>query len=215
MSPRCVPATGQTIYQTDWVGSWANESETELIERAFQTSAIVEGEITVEGIADETRMVAIPVVHDGPPIAVLTRESIEKAGRRPGELERAYNSVFKSFVRMIAIGDVPVPAARRRLERRAACGRRCDVARRRRVRSSTSHPTPTRPCTGSASRRLRSAMRLAELGFHDGPVRQAFERQVPVIEEFEQGDGVTLLCRCVPFLESTRRRRARSPVPCC
>ena len=42
-------------------------------------------------------------------------------------------------------------------------------------------------------------MRLAELGFHDGPVRQAFERQVPVIEEFEQGDGVTLLCRCVPF----------------
>ena len=46
-------------------------------------------------------------------------------------------------------------------------------------------------------------MRLAELGFHDGPVRQAFERQVPVIEEFEQGDGVTLLCRCVPFVEST------------
>jgi two-component sensor histidine kinase len=44
-------------------------------------------------------------------------------------------------------------------------------------------------------------MRLAELGFHDGPVRQAFERQLPVIEEFEQGDGVTLLCRCVPFLE--------------
>ena len=30
-------------------------------------------------------------------------------------------------------------------------------------------------------------MRLAELGFHDGPVRQAFERGEPVIEEFEQG----------------------------
>jgi two-component sensor histidine kinase len=44
-------------------------------------------------------------------------------------------------------------------------------------------------------------MRLAELGFHDGPVRQAFERQVPVIEEFEQGSGVTLLCRCVPFVQ--------------
>ena len=41
-------------------------------------------------------------------------------------------------------------------------------------------------------------MRLAELGFHDGAVRQAFERQVPVIEEFEQGDDITLLCRCVP-----------------
>ena len=29
-------------------------------------------------------------------------------------------------------------------------------------------------------------MRLAELGFQDGAVRQAYERRVPVIEEFEQ-----------------------------
>jgi len=47
-------------------------------------------------------------------------------------------------------------------------------------------------------------MRLAELGFHDGPVRQAFERHEPVIEEFEQDVNVTLLCRCVPFLEDDR-----------
>ena len=43
-------------------------------------------------------------------------------------------------------------------------------------------------------------MRLAELGFHDGPVRQAFERREPVVEEFEQGGDVTLLTRCVPVL---------------
>ena len=43
-------------------------------------------------------------------------------------------------------------------------------------------------------------MRLAELGFHDGPVRQAFERREPIVEEFEQGGDVTLLCRCVPIL---------------
>jgi two-component sensor histidine kinase len=47
-------------------------------------------------------------------------------------------------------------------------------------------------------------MRLAELGFHDGPVRQAFERHEPVIEEFEQDVNVTLLCRCVPFLDDDR-----------
>jgi hypothetical protein len=103
------PATGQTIYHTDWVGAWANESETTLIERAFQTVDVVEGEIAVEGVSDETRLVAIPVVHNGAPIAVLTREWIEKAGRRPGELERAYNIVFKSFVRMIASGMFPFP----------------------------------------------------------------------------------------------------------
>src|SRR5215204_1539160 len=54
------PATGQTIYQTDWVGSWANESEVELIQRAYRDGKIVEGEIVVEGLAEETRMVAIP-----------------------------------------------------------------------------------------------------------------------------------------------------------
>jgi two-component sensor histidine kinase len=43
-------------------------------------------------------------------------------------------------------------------------------------------------------------MRLAELGFHDGPVRQAFERREPIVEEFEQGADVTLLCRCVPLV---------------
>jgi two-component system, sensor histidine kinase PdtaS len=101
------PATGQTMYQTDWVGSWANESEVELIERAYRDGKIVEGEIVVEGLAEETRMVAIPAAHQGRPIAVLTREWIEKGGRRPGELERAYDSIFQSFIRMIAMGTFP------------------------------------------------------------------------------------------------------------
>jgi two-component sensor histidine kinase len=46
-------------------------------------------------------------------------------------------------------------------------------------------------------------MRLAELGFHDGAARQAFERREPVVEEFEQGTDVTLLARCVPMLRGS------------
>ena len=38
-----------------------------------------------------------------------------------------------------------------------------------------------------------TGLRLAELGFNDGPVRSAFERREPVIEEFEQTADVTLL----------------------
>ena len=53
--------------------------------------------------------------------------------------------------------------------------------------------------------------RLAELGFNDASVRQAFERHEPVIEEVDQTDAVTLLTRCIPI---TGRRR-RSPVASC
>jgi two-component sensor histidine kinase len=195
------PATGQTMYETDWVGTWASDSEVEHIARAHQTGEIVEGEITVEGISDETRIIAIPVAHEGRRIAVLTREWIEKAGRRPGELERAYGSVFQSFVRMIADGSFPFP----HLAGDSSSAPR--VGDGVMWLNSVAEVQYVSPNANSALHRVgiqasAIGMRLAELGFHDGPVRQAFERQVPVIEEFEQGDGVTLLCRCVPFVHA-------------
>jgi two-component sensor histidine kinase len=195
------PATGQTMYQTDWVGTWASDSEVEFIARAHRTGEVVEGEITVEGISDETRIIAIPVVHEGRQIAVLTREWIEKAGRRPGELERAYGSVFQSFVRMIADGSFPFPHLAGDSSSAPRVG---DGVMWLNGDAEVQYVSPN---ANSALHRVgiqasAIGMRLAELGFHDGPVRQAFERQVPVIEEFEQGDGVTLLCRCVPFVHA-------------
>jgi two-component sensor histidine kinase len=44
-------------------------------------------------------------------------------------------------------------------------------------------------------------MRLAELGFHDSSIRQAYERSEPVLEEFDQNADVTLLTRCIPIIE--------------
>ena len=43
-------------------------------------------------------------------------------------------------------------------------------------------------------------LRLAELGFNDASVRQAFERREPVIEELDQTTAVTLLTRCIPIM---------------
>ena len=43
-------------------------------------------------------------------------------------------------------------------------------------------------------------LRLAELGFHDAAVRQAFERRQPVSEEFDQTPEITLVTRCLPLL---------------
>lgn len=194
------PATGQTMYQTDWVGTWANHSETDLLTKAHESAVPVEGEITVEGIPDETRMLAIPVVFQGRPIAVLTKEWIELAGRRPGELERAYGVVFDRFVAMIAAGSFPFP---QRVGDSSAAPRVGDGVMWLDAQSQVQYVSPN---ANSALHRVgiqasAIGMRLPELGFHDGPVRQALERKVPVIEEFEQGPGVTLLCRCVPFLD--------------
>ena len=110
------PATGQTMYQTDWVGSVANESEAAVLDDAFQSGKPCEGEILVEDVPDETRMLAIPVVAGGVPIAVLTREWIEKSGRRPGELDaQDYENLYRllgSFRGLSEAGIVFVRIAR-------------------------------------------------------------------------------------------------------
>ena len=194
------PSTGQTMYPDDWVGAWANESESALLTVALDTRQPIEGEIQVERVTDETRMLAIPVMFEGSVIGILTREWIELTGRRPGELERAYQSVFERYVRMISDGAFPFP---QRVGDSSAAPRVGDGVI---LLDSNAEVRYVSPNASSALHRVgiqasAIGMRLPELGFHDGPVRQAMERQVPVIEEFEQGPAVTLLCRCVPFLE--------------
>jgi hypothetical protein len=84
------PVTGQTLYLSDWVGSTANESELLPLRRPFENGEMVEGEITVEGLPDVTRLLAIPVRQAGPVIAVMTKEWSPRHRRQPGELERTY-----------------------------------------------------------------------------------------------------------------------------
>jgi len=193
------PATGKTMYPNDWVTGFANGSERTVLDAAYESRQITESEIEVEGVDDETRMMAIPVMFEESPVGVLTREWIEKEGRGPGELERAYGAVFDQFVRMIADGTFPFP---QRVGDSSAAPRVGDGSLWLDADGQVQYVSPN---ASSALHRVgiqasAVGMRLAELGFYDGPVRQAFERREPVIEEFEQGANVTLLCRCVPFL---------------
>ena len=193
------PATGKTIYPNDWVDATANTSEASILDEALTTSTVQQGEITVEGITEDTRMMAIPVVYRGEAIAVLTREWIDTSGRGPGELEQAYQDIFSNFVTMIAAGDFPFA---QRVGDSSAAPRVGDGSL---WLDGSGQVLYVSPNASSALHRVgiqasAIGLRLAELGFYDGPVRQAFERREPVIEEFEQGQNVTLLCRCVPFL---------------
>jgi len=195
------PSTSQTIYDTDWVGSWANESERAVLSRAHETGKISEGEVQVEELADLARMQAIPVRHRSEVIAVLTREWVDRAGRQSGALERTYMSIFDRFAKMIVEGSFPFPG---RVQDSSAAPRVGDgvltVDEDARVRYLSPNANSSLHRVGIHTNAV--GMRLAELGFHDGPVRQAFERKVPVIEEFEQGSDVTLLCRCVPIISA-------------
>ena len=194
------PATGQTIFTTDFVGTNANDAETAVFDRCARDGSPVESDMHVEGLVDATRMLAIPVRWEGEVIAVLTKEWIEQSGRRPGELERVYTTIFDHFVAMIAAGEFPSAS---RVGDSSSAPRVGDGVMYLDGDACVQYVSPN---ANSALHRVGIqtgpvGMRLAELGFHDGPVRQAFERAVPVIEEFEQGAETTLLCRCVPFVD--------------
>ncbi len=195
------PATGPTIYPTDWVGSWANDSERPMLATALESGRIAEGDVQVEDLPDQSRMLAIPVRVDGQVVAVLTKEWIEQAGRRRGELERTYVGIFERFATMISAGSFPFASP---LGSSSAAPRVGDGVMLLDDSAAVRYVSPN---ANSALHRVGIqatpiGMRLAELGFHDGPVRQSYERKVPVIEEFEQGADVTLLCRSVPLLEA-------------
>jgi two-component sensor histidine kinase len=193
------PATGQTVYHTDWVGSYANTTEQAVLSSAFTSGEITEGDVEVETLSDPARMLAVPVRCGGKFIAVLTREWVERSARTPGELERTYVTIFDRFAEMIAEGSFPYPS------------RGADSTAAPRVGDGVmsldadGRVTYLSPNANSALHRVgihanAVGMRLAELGFHDAMVRKAYEQQIPVVEEFEQASDVALLCRCLPII---------------
>jgi two-component sensor histidine kinase len=195
-------ATGQTLYIVDKVGSMADGDESPLLNQAFHTGTIVEGEIFVEGIDEDCRMMAIPVVHDGHTIAVLTREWSRRTGRQPGELERTYLDMFDRFANMVTRGSFPFVG---RVADSSVAPRVGDGAivldADSRVKYASPNATSALHRVGISANAVGQT--LAELGVIDSSVRQAFERQEPVVEEFEQTADVTLLTRCIPLVENT------------
>jgi two-component sensor histidine kinase len=192
------PATGQTLYLSDYVGVPA-DNERPLLASAFETSEISEGEIAVDLLPEPARMLAIPVRYGNKPIAVLSREWSNRTGRQPGELERTYLGIFQRFAAMIAEGSFPFHGL---VGDSSAAPRVGDgvmvLDDEARVRYASPNAVSALHRVGISANAV--GMRLAELGFNDSPVRLAYEDRMPVIEEFEQTPSVTLLTRCMPIL---------------
>jgi two-component sensor histidine kinase len=192
-------ATGQTLYIDDRVGTTSPAGERPLLDQALSTRTIVEDEIFFEGIADDCRMMAIPVSHQGQVIAVMSREWSRRTGRQLGELERHYLELFNTFASMVVRGDFPFAG---RVADSSVAPRVGDGAifldEKARVRYASPNATSALHRVGISTNLLGQT--LAELGVTDSSVRQAFERKQPVVEEFEQTSDVTLLTRCIPLV---------------
>ncbi len=190
------PATGQTVYQMDYVGTPA-EVELPLLDKAFRSGEICEGEIEVEAVPEPVRMMATPVRHGDRVLAVLSREWASRSGRQPGELERTYIALYQRFASMIADGSFPFdgPVADSSAAPRVGDGVLV-LDEEARVRYASPNAVSALHRVGIGANAV--GMRLAELGFNDSPVRRAFETSLPVIEEFDQTPEVTLLARCIP-----------------
>src|SRR5262245_24192381 len=101
------PATSQTVYPGDWVGTVLDAEARPIVSSAYTRGEIVESSAPIPDLKEPVRALAIPVRWQGEVIAVLTRESALALTRQPGELERIYVEVFNRFARMISVGDFP------------------------------------------------------------------------------------------------------------
>src|SRR6478736_7332744 len=195
------PATGQTIYVTDYVGVTADDDRP-LLSAAYDQGEICEDAIVISSLAEPARMMAIPVRYDGRPIAVLTREWSSRSGRLSGELERTYLGIFQRFAAMIAEGSFPFHGL---VGDSSAAPRVGDgvmvLDDEARVRYASPNAVSALHRVGISANAV--GMRLAELGFNDSPVRRAYDTMAPIIEEFDQTEDVTLLTRCMPILSGT------------
>jgi two-component system, sensor histidine kinase PdtaS len=193
------PVTSQTLYLADWVGAVLEVAERPQVQQAADTASIVDGDVRIEGMAERARITAIPVSYRGEIIAIATREWTPGVGRQAGELERTYLDIFARFARMMLSGRFPYQEERRTTEFTPRVGDGV-IAVDGSARVEYSSPNAVSALHRCGINTNAIGLRLAELGFDDSAVRQAFESGVPIISEYEQPNGLTVAVRCLPLL---------------
>jgi two-component sensor histidine kinase len=194
------PATSQTVYRGDWVGTVLNADDRPIVASAFRRGEIVDGSSPIPDLKEPVRVLAIPVRWQDEVIAVLTRESALALRRQQGELERIYVEVFNRFARMISLGDYPFADEDIEPEEAPRVGDGVMVLDLQRRVEYTS------PNAVSALHRVGvhanvEGLRLGEFGLDESVVDEAYAKPGPAIEEIDHGPEVTVLLRCIPLLE--------------
>ncbi len=196
------PTTSQTLYREDQVGRVVSDDDRPLVARCWKLGEIIDGEVTVSLRGEVASVQCIPVRWKDDVLAILTRESAPAVGRRRGELEGVYLEVFDRFARMITTGDFPFGAEESEPEEAPRVGdgvARLDPA----ARVDFASPNFVSALHRMGIHSNAQGARLSELGFDESAVRAAFAIGLPITEEVERRD-VTVLVRCIPFLDHGR-----------
>jgi two-component sensor histidine kinase len=194
------PATSQTLYPHDLVGTVVSAGDRPTTHRAFRSGEIVEGGSPRQGVTEPVQVLAIPVRLSGRVIAVLSRESAPSVGRRHGELEKAYLSVFDRIARMITLGEFPFPEQETSGKEVPRVGDGAVLLDGEgRVRYSS-------PNANSALHRLGvlsdvEGRRFVDLGIDGAVWRQATQARLPATAELTGVGSTHVLMHAIPLLE--------------
>lgn len=195
------PTTSQTMYRDDQIGLFVTMEGRPMVALAYETGEIVEGEVDLSAPKIRARVQAIPVRHEGRVIAVVTRETTKIGHRSLGDLELAYLNVFERLAQMISEGTFPFHFEDSVTEVSPRVGDGALILNKH-VAVVYSSPNAV-----SAFHRLGfhgaiSGRKLEDLGFRPETAQTLVTLKVPVVEEIERGDSVTILARIVPLLRS-------------
>ncbi|WP_116114108.1 sensor histidine kinase [Austwickia chelonae] len=105
------PNTGPLVFFDDIVGSVAGAARQALLELCASRGRVIRDRVPEWRDEVPVREDAIPVVHGGRVIAVITRHSNLATMRSPNRLELTFRGIADTLARMIASGEFPMAGA--------------------------------------------------------------------------------------------------------
>ena len=105
------PNTGPMVFYDDIVGTTSSTARAAMLDEAARTHRLVAKPVTAMHDDVSIREDAVPVVHAGRTIAVVTRHSNLTGARTPSRLELTYRNLADALMRMVASGEFPSASA--------------------------------------------------------------------------------------------------------
>lgn len=195
------PTTSPTLLDLDLVGQVVAASAEPLVVSAFTEGVITRGMERDQILDDQAEVQCIPVRHRGEVLAVLRRTFLPSVGRRRGQLERTYLSLFDRIATMVVEGIYPFVDDAAAIEEAPRVGDGV-MALDEGSRLTFASPNAVSALHRMGIRNTSTGVTLESLGLDTVVIEQAFTARRSTIDELERHGEVVILFRCIPLFES-------------